>query len=149
MSVPRLQEDWTGEWLDIGLAAGGEGGTLYADGDGESTAKLIIGDPPMASQRFAWVGMHGEWEQRHGLRARPIRWFGNLRLSTDGLAAVLVQRERFKGSFATCTFISDLDGEYLNCTLVRFEIGPKTLIQAVGDIVWLAPYDILLEQLEI
>jgi len=150
MSVPTLQHYDTSEYLDVGLAAGSQGGALYTSQDGDSTYQTQVGDLVRDEQMFRFSGMHGEFLELHGVVGRPIVWEGMLRVSDAGLSDVRGQRDAFRMLDGVFTFTDDDGAEYANCTIRAFELGRKRRIQVPGNtnLVWLVPYRIMLQQME-
>lgn len=149
MGVPRLQHDDTAEWLDIGLAAGSEGGALYIAGIADSAwNELVIAGIEIRRQRAALPGVHGEFEQTFGAGSRKILWTGNLRVTGAALATIRAQIDALKQAAGTFTFIDDLDVEYASCSFVGAELGAKRKIVGDPTLEWIVPYRLQIDQLE-
>lgn len=150
MSVPKLQHVSTQEWLDIGLAAGAQGGALYTAGSAESSALVRVGAPVLDVGRFAVRGMPGSFLELHGARGRRIDWWGALRATTAAMTAIVAQRDAWELREGRLKFV-DRDGtEYDNCWLARFElIGELRPIVSHAVLDWFVRYEIEIEQLEV
>ena len=150
MSVPRLYCYANSDWLDVGLAAGGQGGALYSSGHADSSYRTEIGDLIRDEQSFRYAGMHGEFLELHGVVGRPIRWEGELRVSSSALLAIRAQRDSFRYADGVFLFVDDDDTEYATCTLRACNLGRKQRVTVPGNasIVWLLPYQIIIQQQE-
>jgi len=147
MSVARLYHDTLNEWLDIGLAAGAEGGALYTSGDAESTYRLVIGGPEMDAEMIAFAGIDGMLRADHGLRGRTIVISGDMRLSQAGWLSIMDQRDAFIAEGGTMTFTDDDDYEYSDCVFERFDLTERRRISNSSMLIWYVPYMIVLRQL--
>jgi len=150
MSAPRLYCYAASDWVDVGLAAGAQGGSLYASGHADSSYRTQIGDLQRDEQGFRFAGMHGEFVELHGVIGRQIIWEGEMRVSGSALATIRSQRETFRYADGIFLFIDDDDTEYATCTLRGYLLGRKQRVSVPGNsnITWLLPYRLSIQQQE-
>lgn len=156
MAVPTLYHEGLDEWLDLGLAAGAEGGTQFAAQQARSTWRTLVHEQPRDKEPFSVLGVDGEFRHDHGGRARPIEISGMLRGTQTFRAAVLAQRDAWRAAPGVITFTDDDGTEYAQCDLAEFFIGPRARITNYAEFdadasepCWAFEYRIVLEQLEV
>lgn len=95
-----------------------------------------------------FAGTNEVFSRYLGKRTRMIEWRGDLRLSAVGLSAVRVAQDDFTDRNGTYTFVDDDGTSYCGCRILSFALGQKERIQQRGNLMWVVPYTIAIEQLE-
>lgn len=137
--APTLTHDVTAASLDLKC-----GGVAP-----RSTYRVIVHPVECDQEAFKFVGGAGSFSAHHGVNGRTIEWYGTLRVTAAELRAILVAADAMAATAGTLTFVDDYGYTFYNCVFAGpVEIGEKHRVVGDATVDYVAPYRILLRQLQ-
>ena len=95
------------------------GGSAIAGND--SIVRVVVGDFEMETERFAFAGIDGEFQQALGLRGRQVTWSGQLRAASDSaLTAIETTIDGLLVGSQPADIVDGFSRTFADCTLNRF-----------------------------
>ncbi len=86
-----------------------------------SIVRVTVGDTQIETQRFAFPGIDGEFQQALGLQARRIMWSGQLRAASDSaLSTIETTIEGLLAGSQPADIVDGFGRTFTDCVLNRF-----------------------------